>query len=124
MSFCETRRMSCSSSNLVYYTITCLLARWRSHSHEQNYREGAYIFFKTKTALNLSYNLIFTKNTAKFQINDCFENFTHEPIIFAHYLPNIFNLYCVKICKKFIYYFTPFFKKIYQNEQFSLFKHV
>ena len=22
---------------------------------------------------------------AKFQINDCFENFTHEPIVFAHY---------------------------------------
>ena len=22
---------------------------------------------------------------AKFQINDCFENFTHEPIIFADY---------------------------------------
>ena len=25
---------------------------------------------------------------AKFQINNCFENFTHEPIVFAYYFEN------------------------------------
>ena len=28
---------------------------------------------------------IYKEYIAKFQINDCFENFTHEPILFAHY---------------------------------------
>ena len=30
-------------------------------------------------------NNIYKEYTIKFQINDCFENFTHEPIVFAHY---------------------------------------
>ena len=28
---------------------------------------------------------IYKEYIAKFQINHCFENFTHEPMIFAHY---------------------------------------
>ena len=47
-----------------------------------------YGFFKDQInlityLLNILKNLIFTKNIqANFQIDDCFENFTHEPIFF------------------------------------------
>ena len=33
---------------------------------------------------SLNHN-IYKEHIAKFQINNCFENLTHEPIVFAHY---------------------------------------
>ena len=30
-------------------------------------------------------HIICKEYIAKFQINNCFENFTHKPIVFAHY---------------------------------------
>ena len=71
---------------------------------------------------------------AKFQINNCFEDFTHEPIVFAHYfekftkylyyIKNYFISLLYKDLQKSSYCFTPFFKELYQNQSFFLFKHV
>ena len=38
-------------------------------------------------------SLIFAKNIiiVKFKINDCFENFTHEPIVFVDYFCLLFH---------------------------------
>ena len=38
---------------------------------------------------------IYKEYIAKFQINNCFENYTHEPIIFAHYLNNLPNIFII-----------------------------
>ena len=32
---------------------------------------------------------------AKFQIKDCVKNFTHEPIVFAHILTDLPNIFIV-----------------------------
>ena len=90
-----------------------------------------YDYSRKKSLQTLIYykilkNIIFTKNKiAKFQINDCFENFTHEPIVFAHYFEKSTSyLYYIKIYEKSIYYFTPFSRNYARIGHFFLFKNI
>ena len=65
---------------------------------------------------------IYKEYMAKFQINDCFENFTHAHIILHIILNNLPNIF--KDLPKIYSLFHSFFKEIYQNQPFLLFKHV
>ena len=54
-------------------------------------------------------------NKAKFQINDCFENFTHEPIILRiilNKLPN-YSIFINKGLQKIYLLFHSFFSAIF-----------
>ena len=64
----------------------------------KNNKKNLYEYSRVKFFYSIIYYKILQKPRiykeciAKLQINDCFENFTHEPIVFAHffmYLPNI-----------------------------------
>ena len=46
--------------------------------------QGKNQFNHSNIKISLKPN-IYKEYITKFQIKDCFENFTHEPIIFAHY---------------------------------------
>ena len=51
--------------------------------------------------------------------------FTHEPVIFAHYLIDLYLVSLLyKDLRKSYLLLHSFFKEIYQNQPFSLFKHV
>ena len=66
--------------------------------------------------------LKFTKNRVyilKFQINDCFENFTHKPIVFVRYFINLSNIF-IKFYKKIYLLFHSFFSKKYTKISYFL----
>ena len=56
---------------------------------------------------------------AKFQINDCFDNITHEPIVFAQYFDNLSTIFINRL-EKAVLLFHSFLKNIPKSAIFFI----